>query len=91
MNVELGQMVALALLIEALWENCKMVWQDGKFSWDRAGALLLSVALCALSGANLFAAVGLPIGAHMVGCLLTGVLVSRGSNFLHDLIEKVRP
>ena len=89
--MELGQMAVLALLIEAMWESCKMLWQDGKFSWDRAGALLLAIAVCALAGANLFAAIGLPIGPHMVGCVLTGVLVSRGSNFLHDLLGKVQP
>ena len=54
-------------------------------------ALLLAIAVCALAGANLFAAIGLPIGPHMVGCVLTGVLVSRGSNFLHDLLGKVQP
>lgn len=89
--MELGQMAALALLIEAMWESCKMVWQNDRFSWDRAGVLLLAVALCALSGANLFDALGLGMGTHLVGCMLTGVLLSRGSNFLHDLIEKVRP
>lgn len=89
--MELGQMIALALLIEAIWESCKMVWQEGRFSVNQAGVLVLSVVLCMLAGANLFAVLGLSMGPHLVGCALTGVLLSRGSNFLHDLLAKLQP
>lgn len=88
--MQLQQMAVLAFLIEAVWESGKLAWQNGRFCWDRAGVLLLAMALCALSGANLFAALGLRMGPHAVGCLFTGVLLSRGSNFLHDLLGKVQ-
>ena len=88
--MEIGQIVAVALLVEALWETVKMVWKNGKFSVDRLGALVLGIGICMLAGANLFEAIGIPMGPHLVGCALTGVLASRGSNFLHDLFERVQ-
>ena len=88
--MELGQIVAIALLVEALWETIKMVWQNGKFSWNRVGALVFGIGICMLSGANLFHALGISMGPHLVGCAFTGVLASRGSNFLHDLFERVQ-
>ena len=32
--------IAAALLAEAVWETGKLVWQKGKLSIDRVGALL---------------------------------------------------
>lgn len=86
--MELVQIVVIALLVEAIWETLKMCWQDGKFSWDRVGALAVAVAICLVCKANLFIAVGVDIPG-VVGYVLTGVLASRGSNFLHDLIERI--
>ena len=40
------QFVTVALLIESVWESLKMVWQNGKFSLDTLGALLLGMAVC---------------------------------------------
>lgn len=84
-----GQFVTVALLVESVWESMKMVWQNGKFSLDTLGALLLGMAVCMLAHVDLFAIAGINMGAPIAGELLTGALVSRGSNFVHDLISKV--
>lgn len=83
------QFVTVALLVESVWESLKMVWQNGKFSLDTLGALLLGMTVCMLAHIDLFAIVGINMGAPIAGELLTGALVSRGSNFVHDLISKV--
>jgi hypothetical protein len=33
--------------------------------------------------------VGIPMAIPILGVILTGILISRGSSFMHDLIEKV--
>lgn len=88
--MDLAQVVVLALLVEAIWETLKMCWQDGKFSWDRTGCLAVGIFLSVLCRANIFAAVGLAIGPDWLGSFCTGVLVSRGSNFFHDLLRKLQ-
>ena len=37
------QVVVIALLAETVWENLKMIWQNGKFNVDRIGALIISI------------------------------------------------
>lgn len=86
--MEFAQIVVLAVLVEAVWEAAKMVWQDGKFSVSMIATLVIGIALAILSGADLCAAVGIGL-PPIVGQIVTGILISRGSNYLHDLISKI--
>lgn len=78
-----------ALIVEALWETTKMFWQDGKFSYDRLGALAFGELIAIGSNIDLMNAVGLPISIPYMGMILTGVIISRGSNFMHDFLDSI--
>lgn len=77
-----------ALVVEAVWETSKMVWQNGKICVDRVGALVVSLVVCFGAKLDLLTLVGLTVNPY-VGIVLTGILLSRGSSFLHELIEKI--
>lgn len=87
--MEYSQIIIVAILIEAIWENCKVVWQDNKFSLDKIGALVVSILVCIGVQANVFNLVGLNIVWPILPNVLTGILVSRGANFIHDIFEKI--
>lgn len=88
--MEYAQLVIIAILIEAIWENVKMIWQNGKFSIDKLGSLILSIVICILTKADIFPIVGISIVIPIIGSVLTGIIVSRGANFLHDLFNKIQ-
>ena len=46
--------------------------------------------LDAIVGADMFAVLGVEFSAPWIGVLLTGVFASRGSNYVNDLIGKIR-
>ena len=87
--MEYAQLVIVAILIEAIWENIKMVWQNGKFSIDKIGALVISVLICILAKIDIFPIVNLSIMVPVIGSIFTGIIVSRGANFVHDLFNKI--
>lgn len=87
--MEYAQLVIVAILIEAIWENLKMVWQNGKFSIDKIGALVISMLICILAKIDIFPIVNLSISVPVIGSILTGIIVSRGANFVHDLFNKI--
>lgn len=87
--MEYAQLVIVAILIEAIWENIKMVWQNGKFSIDKIGSLVISILICILAKIDIFPIVNLSIMVPVIGSILTGIIVSRGSNFVHDLFNKI--
>lgn len=87
--MEYAQLVIVAILIEAIWENIKMVWQKGKFSIDKIGSLVISILICILAKIDIFPIVNLSIMVPVIGSILTGIIVSRGANFVHDLFNKI--
>jgi len=79
--------LAAALLIEAIWQAAKPAFPPVPAWTDVAITLGLGVAVCVLAGLDLFATVGVTLNAPYVGQVLSGLLVGRGSNFLHDLLS----
>lgn len=87
--MELYKVLILALMGEALWETLKLIWTQGKLSLDRIGAILVGIFLSIATGIDIMALVGLPIAIPYVGTVLTGILISRGSNFIHDIVSNM--
>jgi hypothetical protein len=83
------QILLMALLVEAIWETLKMVWQDGKISKDRIGALIVGQLIAWAIGLDLFRTLQLEPRIAWIGVIALGILISRGSNFIHDLTNKL--
>ena len=82
----LVQLVAIALLVESVWETAKMIWQEGKFSIERLGVMVLGIVVCIAASLDIFVMVQIPLNIPFLGACLTGIIVSRGANFMHDLV-----
>lgn len=87
--MEYSQLIIIAILVEAIWENLRMIWDQGKFSINKIGSLLISIFVCALANIDIFPIIGVPIMIPVVGSILTGIIVSRGANFVNDLFSKL--
>ena len=84
------QLIILALLSEAIWENLKMIWENGKFNINRLGALILSIIIAVGTRTDLFELLKLDIFVPVLGSIFTGILISRGANVVHDLLKKIQ-
>ena len=84
-----NQLLILALTVEALWETSKMLWQEGKLSIDRLGALVIGVILTITANVDFFTMVDIPLTVPIISKVFTGILISRGSNALHDFISAI--
>lgn len=91
--MDLSRLIFLAMIGEALWETSKLFWQQGKVNVDRIGAVVVGILLSILTGLDLFKMVGIPISipgiGEVIGEVLTGLLLSRGANFIHDIAGSV--
>ena len=84
------QITAIAILAEAVWGNLKMIWHDGKVSIDRIGAFIVTIVISMATQLDVFAILNFGISIPFVGSFLTGILISRGANFIHDLLNKIQ-
>lgn len=87
--MNIAQLTVVAILVEAIWENLKMVWQNGKFSVDRIGSLILGITVCLFAKIDIFAMLNIPLSIAYLGSIFTGIICSRGANFIHDLYNKI--
>lgn len=86
--------LALAVITEALIEYGKSIGhafidKDYKTAVTQLIAIVTSVLLCFAAGADLFQAVGIDFAWPWVGVVLTGILGSRGANYLSDFLSKL--
>lgn len=86
--------IALAIVTEALIEYGKtigraFVGNDTKTAVTQIVAIVVSVLLCFAAGADLFQVAGITFAWPWIGVVLTGILGSRGANYLSDFITKL--
>ena len=88
--MDFAQLVLVAILIEAIWENIKMIYDKQKLNVNMIGSLVLGVVVCLLAQIDIFPIVGLNMAVPFVGSIFTGIIVSRGANFVNDLFKKLK-
>lgn len=81
--------ILVAIIAESVWETLKMVWQNGKVSVDKIGALVVALLLAIGTKLDVLSLLNIETSIPYLGIILTGILLSRGSNFIHDLLIKV--
>lgn len=87
--------IVLAIIVEAFVEYGKSIgkgFAEGK--WKTAVtqlcAIALAVVLCFATGLDIFKLVGLEFAWAWLGVALTGVFISRGSNYASDFVKRLQ-
>lgn len=86
--------IAMAVTVEAVVEYAKTIGKaflnDGwKTAVTQITAAVLGVVICFMSNADLFATIGISFVSPWVGNILTGIIISRGANYVSDFIHRL--
>lgn len=84
------QLIIISILVEAIWENIKMIYQNKKISISMIASLLISIFLCIVANIDIFPILEISISTPIIGNIFTGIIVSRGANFVNDLFSKLK-
>ena len=84
----------MAIVVEALIEYAKNIGRAFgggalKTAITQLAAMLLGVLLCFAVGGDLFAVAGITFAWPWLGVLLTGILISRGANYVSDFAKRL--
>ena len=82
----------LAMVTEALTEYVKtaVLIRDWKSAVVQLCALGIGLLVCLAASADLPAELGVPFQVPWLGSVITGILVSRGANYVNDLTGRLR-
>lgn len=85
--------IAVAVLIEGLVEYGKSIADmfyggDKKTAITQIITIVVGIAIAFAFNADMFAPLGFTVN-HYIGMVLTGIVMSRGSNYVSDLIGRI--
>ena len=78
-----------SFLIEAIITYFNQFFVQENFCWQMLFSIALGIVIAVAYKLNLPAHFNLTSQIPHVGCVLTGILLSRGSNYIFDLISEV--
>lgn len=87
--------LVMAIVVEALIEYAKTIGKafvngSWKLAVTQLAAIVLGVLLCFMTGGDLFAVVGIAFVWPWLGAFLTGILISRGANYVSDFAKRLQ-
>lgn len=84
------QLVLFSVLVEAVVEGIKGLREEGKLNTNVLVSLVLSLVAAVAFGIDIFAMAGFATQVPLIGEAMTGVIISRGSNFVSDLVGRLQ-
>ncbi len=87
--------LVMAIVVEALIEYAKTIaraFMNGgwKTAITQLAAIALGVLLCFMTGGDLFVVVGITFVWKWLGVFLTGIIISRGANYVSDFAKRLQ-
>ncbi len=79
----------LAITVEALIEYGKLIFQK-QINWKQLVALVIGVLLAVAANVDLYELAGVTFIVPYVGVVLTGIIFSRGANYVADFLKMVQ-
>ena len=91
--MEIGIIIAAAVLVEGLIQYGKTIAQAFETGEKKTGitqliSIIIGILIAFAFGANAFEALGMVVNP-IIGVFLTGIVISRGSNYASDLLKRI--
>lgn len=83
-------LVLMAIVIEGVITYIKEIFVNKNVMWQQVLGIVLGIVVAVGYNADLFALFGLTSTIPLLGCVLTGILLSRGSNYIFDLVKQLQ-
>lgn len=82
--------ILMAIIVEGLITYAKTFFVGSKPQWQMLVGITLGVVVALVYNIDIFALLGITAAIPYVGAILTGILISRGSNYIFDLIKALQ-
>ena len=89
MNQDISKMAVTAVLVEGIVTYINEFFVSGVAPWQMILSLTLGMVVAISYKLDLPEYLNMKAHIPYIGCILTGVLISRGANYLYDLISTI--
>ncbi|MDP3486998.1 MAG: hypothetical protein Q8S19_03580 [Bacillota bacterium] len=81
--------ILLAIVVEQITNIIKGAVPGIREEWSKVAAIVVGTILCFSTRMGILAELNVPVAYPAVDYIVTGLLISRGSNVLHDMFDGV--
>lgn len=81
--------IIISIILEGLINTIKEVKKGKDINKVVLLSIVFGIIIAVATNINIFEILGIGVDFPYVGSIFTGILISRGSNFVHDLISKL--
>ena len=78
-----------AVIVEGLISYFNMIVKDKKIHYEVVISGILGIVIAYTYNVDIFEVVKIETSIPYIGTILTGILISRGSNYIYDLLNKI--
>ena len=89
MENKIASIIPLAIIIEATITYINQFFVDGEFCWEMLLSIILGILISIAYEIDIPKHLNLHSRIPYLSNVLTGILISRGSNYIYDLITKI--
>ena len=87
MNNKFSEIISLSILIESIISYFKEFFVDGNFPLSMLLSLVLGITIAIAYEIDLPKSLGINSKLLFIGNILTGIIISRGSNYIYDILK----
>jgi len=81
--------VVMAVVTEGVISYLKSLVVDRKIKWQMVAAVILGIIISICYGLDIPALLGIKSAVPFLSNIITGILISRGSNYIYDLFKTI--
>ena len=89
MDNKIMSILSLAVLTEGIITYFKEFFVGGDFSFSMLFSIILGILVAVCYKLDLLEYINLKSSIPYVGSILTGILISRGSNYVYDILKSI--
>lgn len=89
MKEKLTMMIAPAIMIEAIITYINQFFVNGEFCWEMLLSIIFGIIISIAYDIDVTKHLNLSSRIPYISNILTGILLSRGSNYIYDLMSRL--
>lgn len=86
---QFGKILLMSFVVVSIYDIIKGFYKDNKVDINAIITAIIGIILAILAQLDIFCLIGIDFLIPYVGQVLTGLVLSKGSNYIYDFITKI--
>lgn len=86
---QFGKVFLMSFVVVSIYDICKGFYKDKKVDFNAIVTAVIGIVLAIAAQLDVFGLLGISFVIPFLGQVLTGLVISKGSNYVYDFVTKI--